>query len=115
MLNEGILTNNATTIIKSEMINQLRRLGGGTAQEIEQAVFKAIVGHDPQEIDWDIEDNHAGYYTWVKAFDFLVTELVEDGYLLEEPDENGGRTLRPTEPLPAINYSHLGKPTYATR
>ncbi len=38
MLNEGIIVNDA----------------------------KALVGHDRDEVDWEIEGNQAGYYTWMR-------------------------------------------------
>ena len=96
MLNEGIIVNDATALVKSEIVNQVRRLGPTTPDELERAVFRALSGHGREEVDWDIEDNQAGYYSWVKSFDQLVGELVEDGYMLVEGVEDG-RRLVPTE------------------
>jgi hypothetical protein len=88
MLNEGMVTGNATARIRSLIVRQIRQLGPTTPEVLEQAVFKAITGHTHDEVDWDIPDNQAGYYTWVKSFDQLVSELVDDGYIrVEEPDK----------------------------
>jgi hypothetical protein len=81
-------------------------LGSTTPDELERPVFKSLVGHDRDEVDWDIEDNQAGYYTWMKSFDGLVSELIEDGYILAE--ESGH--LVPTEAEPVSEYSHLAYP-----
>ena len=106
MLNEGLIVNDATTLAKSEIVNQIRRLGQATPDELERAVFRALVGHDREEVDWDLEDNQAGYYTWVKSFDGLVSELIEDGYILaKEPG-----CLQATESETLSEYSHLVYP-----
>ena len=106
MLNEGLIVNDTKALVKSQIVNQMRRLGRSTPDELEQAVFKALVGHGREEVDWDIEDNQAGYYTWVKSFDGLIHELIEDGYIVaEEPG-----TLMPTEAEPHGEYSHLVYP-----
>ena len=87
MLNEGLIVNDTTALVKSEMVNQIRRLGPTTPDELERAVFRSITGHEREEVDWDIKDNQAGYYSWVKSFDQLISELVEDGYIRVEGDE----------------------------
>ena len=107
MLNEGIIVNDTAALVKSEMVRQIRRLGPATPDDLERAVFKALTGHDREDVDWDIEDNQAGYYTWLRSFDDLISELVEDGYLtIEKP----GR-LVPTEPETHSEYSHLVYPS----
>ncbi len=106
MLNEGLIVNDAAALVKSEMVKQSRRLGPATPDQLERAVFEAFSGHTRDEVDWDVEDNQAGYYTWMKSFDQLIGELIEDGYLLSS-DEG---TLSPTEAEPAIEYSHLAYP-----
>lgn len=106
MLNEGVIANTTAALVKSEIVNQIRSLGPTTPDRLERAVFKALVGHDREEVDWEIEDNQAGYYTWVKSFDGLVGELIEDGYVLaEEPG-----VLRPTDKEPVSDYSKLVDP-----
>ena len=106
MLNEGIIVNDAAALVKSEMVRQIRRLDSATPDDLVRAVFKALTGHDREEVDWDLEDNQAGYYTWLRSFDDLITELVEDGYVrIEKP----GR-LVPTESEPHGEYSHLVYP-----
>ncbi|MHC4398908.1 MAG: hypothetical protein ACYTG0_04430 [Planctomycetota bacterium] len=107
MLNEGLIVNDASALVKSEIVNQIRRLCHTTPDALERAAFKALVGRNLEEVDWEIEDNHAGYYTWVKSFDGLVNELIEDGYIhAEEPG-----SLAPTEAEPRSEYSHLVYPS----
>jgi hypothetical protein len=107
MLNEGIIVNDTSALVKSEIVNQIRRLGATTPDDLEQAVFKALVGHGREEVDWDIEDNQAGYYAWIKSFDGFINELIEDGYIrTEEP-----RTLVATEADPSSGYSLLVYPS----
>ena len=106
MLNEGLIINDTTALVKSKIVDQIREIGPTTPDELEQAVFKALVGHDREEVDWEIEGNQAGYFTWVKAFDGLVHELIEDGFI--RVTEQG--TLAPTEADPISEYSHLVYP-----
>ncbi|MBC8874146.1 MAG: hypothetical protein H8E44_32305 [Planctomycetes bacterium] len=111
MLNEGIVVNDAAVLVKSEIINQIRRLGPTSPDELEQVVFESLTGHKREEVDWDIEDNQAGYYTWLKSFDQLIEELVQDGYILVERQGDGPeRVIAPTEKLPSIDYSQLVHP-----
>jgi len=108
MLNEGLIVNDSRALVKSEIVKQIRSLGPTTPDELERAVFKGLTGHDRVEVDWDIEDNQAGYFTWLKSFDQLVGELIDDDYILvEEHGESGERRLVPTEALPHVEYSHL--------
>ena len=107
MLNEGIIVNNAASLMKSEIIDQMRHLGSATPGELERAVFKSLTGHDREEVDWDIEDNQAGYFTWMKSFDQLLVELIEDGYMSKE----GPSTLVAMQPEPGTQYSHLVYPS----
>jgi hypothetical protein len=111
MLNEGLIVNDATALVKSEIVNQSRRLGPATPGRLEAAVFAALTGHTREEVDWDIEDNHAGYYSWMRSFDQLVAELVEDGYFLMSDEGE----LVPTEAEPAVEYSHLAYPPAPSR
>ncbi len=106
-INEGIIVNDSMALLKSEVERQIRRLGPTTPDELELAVFRALVGHDREDVDWDIEDNQAGYYTWIRSLDAVITELIEDGALLAEDD---GR-LRPTEAEPVSEPSFLVYPS----
>ena len=111
MVNEGIISSDSAVLIKSEMIRQLNALGPTTPDAWERSVFKALTGHDRDEVDWSVEDNHAGYYTWIKSFDRLIGELVEDGYVRVEPAEGSKqRTLIPVQTDPPIDYSQLVYP-----
>jgi hypothetical protein len=111
MLNEGIVVNDAAVLVKSEIVNQIRRLGPTSPDELERVVFESLTGHKREEVDWDIEDNQAGYYTWLKSFDQLVDELVEDDFILVETESDGpGKVLVPSEKLPSVDYSQLVYP-----
>ncbi len=111
MLNEGLIVNDTTALVKSEIVNQIRRLGPTTPDDLERAVFEALTGQKREDVDWEIEDNQAGYFSWLKSFDQLINELVEDGYIRVEGDEH--RQLVPTEAEPHIEYSHLVYPKKA--
>jgi hypothetical protein len=89
MLNEGILTNDDTVLVKSEIIRQLRALESTTPDQLEQAVFTALTGARRSDVDWEFEDNQKGYYLWIKSFDDLLQDLVTDGYVLVEKGEQG--------------------------
>ena len=111
MLNEGIVVNDAAVLVKSEIINQIRRLGPTSPDELERVVFESLTGHKREEVDWEIEDNQAGYYTWLKSFDQLIEELVQDGYIMVERQGNEPeRVLAPLENAPTIDYSQLVYP-----
>ena len=103
MLNEGLIVNDSAALVKSEIVRQIRRLGSCNPDELERAVFEALVGRSREEVDWEIEDNQAGYYTWVQSFDGLVQELIADGYILSEKPG----TLVPTEAEQVSEYSHV--------
>ena len=106
MLNEGVIANDTTALVKTSIVNQIRHLGPTTPDELERAVFKDLTGHAREEVDWDVTDNQAGYYTWIKSLDRLIAELIDDGYILaEEPGK-----LVPTEAVPNDEYSHLVYP-----
>lgn len=110
MLNEGLIIDDTSALVKSQIVNQIRRLGPATPDSLERAVFKALVGHDREEVDWDSDDNQAGYFTWLKSFDKLVHELIEDGYIqTQEPV-----LLAPTEAESVSEYSHLVYPPSAS-
>jgi hypothetical protein len=100
MLNEGHLVTTTAALVKSVMIRQIQELGPTTPDELERAVFRAMTGQDREAVDWDLEDNQAGYHTWIRSFDTLIGELVDDGYILA--DEHQG--LRPVEAEP---WSHV--------
>jgi len=110
MLNEGIVVSDDKTLVKSEIIRQLNRLGRTTPNDLERAVFKALTGGTRDEIDWDIEDNKAGYFLWTKTFDGLITELDEDGYLGVE-DSLEGKFLVNTAADEGLEVSQLVYPT----
>ena len=107
MLNEGIIVNDTAALVRSEIVNQIGRLGPCTPDELERAVFGSLAGRAREEVDWDIEDNQAGHYSWLKSFDQLISQLVEDGYILIDEQQR----LVPTEAEPHVDYSHLASPS----
>ena len=110
MLNEGIILNDSSALMKSEIVRQIRKLGRATPDELERSVFESLTGGTREDVDWDVEDNKAGYYLWVKTFDGLVTELVEDGHVKTSESDDGGSQLEAAETDPDIEYGHLVYP-----
>lgn len=111
MLNEGITSQDTRSLVKTHMIRTLHQLGATTPEAWERATFKAVTGHEQDEVDWSVEDNQAGYYSWVKSFDQLINELIEDGFVRQEkvgPDEF---QLAPAETDPAIDWSKFVYPS----
>lgn len=107
ILNEGIVGTDTKIAMKSEMLKQLNLLNETTPDEWERAVFESLTGHRREEVDWNIPDNHAGYYTWIRSFDQLIDELEEEGYV-KVADQSGNRkVLKKTDWDPAIDYSQL--------
>lgn len=107
MLDEGILTNSSKTLMKSAMIKTLGDLGETSPRRWQEAVFALVTGHQVEEIDWSVEENLAGYYTWTKSFDNLIGELVEDGYVRAEM-RGGNRMIIQLEPDVVGEYSQRG-------
>lgn len=112
MLNEGILISDTTTMMKTEMINQIRRLKSTTPDQWERSVFWAITGHDRDEINFEVDENVTAFRTWIRNFDRLVQELVEDKFVrsVSADDGSGGMMLVPMETDPVLDYSHLVYP-----
>jgi hypothetical protein len=110
-LNEGIITNDSKILMKSEMIRQLASLKETTPDEWERRVFESLTGHKREDVDWDFEDNQAGYYTWVLSFDHLISELEEDGYVRVEDAGGNRKVLIATETDPPDDYSQFVYPS----
>ena len=107
ILNEGIITADSKANVKSEMLHQLARFEETTPDLWERAVFEALTGHKREDVDWNIPDNHAGYYTWIRSFDQLMSELEEDGYV-QFVDVGGNRkVIKKTDWDPSIEFSEL--------
>ena len=92
------------------MLKQLWKHSETTPDLWERAVFKSLTGHSREDIDWDFEDNQAGFYTWIKAFDGLIDELIDDGYVKIE-EKSGRRLLIATDVAPPIEFSYQTYPT----
>jgi hypothetical protein len=106
-LNEGIVGIDTKTAMKSEMLRQLELLKETTPDEWERAVFESLTGSKREDVDWNVEDNQAGYYTWIRSFDQLISELTDDGYVRVEDLGDNQKVLRATEWDPTIDYSQL--------
>jgi hypothetical protein len=111
MVNEGVISSDSKVLVKSEMLRQIWKLQRTTPDEWEQAVFAALTGGTRKDVDWDFEDNQAGYYTWVKAFDALIEELVDDGYVKVVEGADKTRTLVATEVDPEMDVSRITYPS----
>jgi hypothetical protein len=114
MLNEGVITSDTKALVKSEMLKQLWRLGNTTPDLLERAVFSSLTGGNREDVDWDVDDNQAGCFLWIRSFDLLIGELAEDGYL--RVDSLGGERhlqLVPVEALPSLDISSLVYPQRA--
>jgi hypothetical protein len=110
-LNEGIVMSDSKSLMKSEMIRQLALLKETTPDEWEKRVFESLTGHKREDVDWDFEDNQAGYYAWILSFDHLISELEEDGYV-QVADAGGNRkVLMATESDTPDDYSQFVYPS----
>ena len=103
MINEGIVGNEARIAVRSEMVRQMQTLGRATADDWERAVFESVTGGKREDVDWDVEDNQAGYRTWIKSFDGLVGELVDDGFVRRE-EIDGTSVLVAENTDPSIDW-----------
>jgi hypothetical protein len=111
MLNEGVITSDTKALMKSEMLKQLWHLGNTTPDLLERAVFRSLTGGTREDVDWGVEDNHAGYFLWIHSFDQLIGELAEDGYLqVESLGDERHLQLVPVEALPSLGISSLVYP-----
>jgi hypothetical protein len=106
-INEGIIVADNRTAIKSEMLRQITHLKETTPNLWERAVFESLTGHRREDVDWSIDDNQAGYYTWIRSFDQLVSELEEDGYVRSVAADGNRKVLRKTDWDQPIDYSEL--------
>jgi hypothetical protein len=106
-LNEGIVGSDTKIQMKSEMLKQLDHLKETTPDEWERAVFESLTGQKREDVDWDIPDNHAGYYTWIRSFDQLINELEEEGYVKVVEQSGNHKKLQKTEWDPAMHPSQL--------
>lgn len=110
-LNEGIITSDAKILMKSAMLHQLALLKQTTPDEWERAVFESLIGYKREDVDWDIKDNQAGYYTWIRSFDQLIGELEEDGYVRVADAGDNRKILKAAESDPTIDYSRFAYPS----
>ena len=110
-LNEGIVGTDTKIAMKSEMLRQLGLLKETTSDEWERAVFESLTGSKREDVDWDVEDNQAGYYKWIRSFDQLISELEDDGYVRVENVGDNRKVLKATDWDPAIDYSQLIYPS----
>lgn len=81
MLNEGPVTDTKRHRIKSAMMRELERLREADARTWERATFRAITGESVDDIDWNTQENVAGYRLWMGTFEQIAAELEADGYV----------------------------------
>lgn len=112
MLNEGIIKPDLRQLMKTAMIRALHDLGSATPSRWQEAVFKRCTGEDFSELDWDFEDNQAGAVLWIKSFDQLIRELVEDGFVREEQSEGSAKPVMVLVDVdPEIDWSRFVYPS----
>lgn len=107
IINEGIVGSDTRIAMKTEMLKQLNLLNETTPDEWERAVFESLTGHRREDVDWEIPDNHAGYYTWVRSFDQLISELEDEGYVEVASRDGNRKVLKKTDWDPGIDISQL--------
>ena len=107
IINEGIVGTDTRIAMKSEMLKQLNRLNETTPDEWERAVFESLTGHRREDVDWEIQDNHAGYYTWVRSFDQLISELEDEGYVKVSSQDRNRKVLKKTDWDPNLDVSQV--------
>lgn len=111
MENEGTLVSTSWTLMKDEMIRAIRELGSATPEDWERAVFKRLTGHERDDVDFEVDDNQAGYFLWLKTFDRLVGELVDDGYVAAEGEgDRGAKRIVALEVDPELDLNRLVYP-----
>jgi hypothetical protein len=103
---EGVIPMDNAAQMRTVMMTELRRIGEGTADAWERAVFEHLTGGAREDVDWDVEDNHAGYATWVRSFDQFAQALVADGFVTVT-DAGGTLVFRPTALLAAADGPRL--------
>jgi len=89
MLNEGILTEDPKTRIKSEMLRQIWKTGRTTPEQWERLVYSAMTGKTREDLALHDQETQVVYHRWVRSFDRLVGELVDDGYVSVEESAEG--------------------------
>jgi hypothetical protein len=101
MVEDGVFGRHARGEVRAEMVRQIQRLGRATPDAWERAVFGALTGGTREDVDWNVEENRAGYHAWVRSFDALIAELVEGGYVRREVE--GGKPVLVAEKIdPAL-------------
>jgi hypothetical protein len=98
MSNRIAVVQETSASLKAQMLRQLRLLGEATSDGWERAVFQALTGGTREDVDWDHQENYAGYALWLQTFGVLVAELITEGAVVRE--ERDGRIVmfaRPAE------------------
>jgi hypothetical protein len=109
MLDEGTTLTSTPATLRSAMVRQIVRLGHATADEWERAVFESIIGGRREDVDWEFQDNQAGYYMWLKSFDRYARQLVADGFV-DVVVRDGQRLFLAFETDPPIDWSAFPLP-----
>jgi hypothetical protein len=110
MSDEGAIINDTRALMKSEMLNQLHRMGPSTPENWQKAVFELLTQHNLDDVDGDVEGSQAGPDTWFRAFDALTEELIEDGYA-QAGVVGKQRIITPTLSDGALDVSQLVDPS----
>ena len=109
MLNEGMVANDTTAVLLSEMVRQIRRLGEATPDQWERSVFQSLTGRSREDVDWEVVDNQAGYFTWLQSFEYHAGLLADDGFV-RRFERDGETFVAASETDPGIDWSTLVSP-----
>jgi len=101
MSNRIAVVEETSASLKAQMLRQLRLLGEATSDGWERAVFQALTGGTREDVDWDQQEDYAGYALWLQTFGLLVAELVTEGAVLRE--ERNGRVVMFARPAGQVS------------
>jgi hypothetical protein len=106
MINEGRIVEDRKARVRSVMVQEIRRLGPTTANEWQEKTYQALTGIAPENLDLSDEETGKVYFTWVRTFDGLVDELIDDGYVTLQERE-GEWVLVPTAEEEATHFASV--------
>ena len=103
MINEGRIVEDRKARVRSVMVQEIQRLGPTTPNEWQHQTYHVLTGIDPDKLDLSDVETEKTYFTWVRTFDTLIDELIDDGYVTLR-EHNGEWLLVPTEEEPITHF-----------
>ena len=89
--------------LKAQMLRQLRLLGEATSDGWERAVFQTLTGGTREDVDWNCQENYAGY----ALFDLDDDSPVLDGFSSPRVTGDFARVLEGEVWAPLSSYGVL--------